>query len=59
MGDRKDFTELLHAYFGRSGLTQQELASKIGVHRNTLNKWLGGSRPEFRGQVLRLTDKAA
>jgi transcriptional regulator with XRE-family HTH domain len=55
--DRRNFTELLNAYFGRSGSTQQELASKVGVHRNTLNKWLGGSRPEFRGQVLRLADE--
>jgi transcriptional regulator with XRE-family HTH domain len=54
----EDFAELLGRYLVRAGLTQQELANKIGVHRNTIVKWINRtSWPESRGQVLRLADE--
>jgi transcriptional regulator with XRE-family HTH domain len=52
------FADLLGRYLVRAGLTQKELANKIGVHRNTLVKWLNrSSPPESRGQVLQLADE--
>src|SRR5512135_2935663 len=54
----EDFAELLGRYLVRGGPTQQELANKIGVHRNTIVKWINRtSWPESRGQVLRLADE--
>ncbi len=58
MKDDRDFADLLDCYLQRAGFTQQELANKINVHRNTLVKWLTrSSRPESREQVLRLADE--
>lgn len=49
------FGELLKRYRTRLRLTQQQLAQKIGVHRNTISQWeLGSYLPETRGMVLEL-----
>jgi transcriptional regulator with XRE-family HTH domain len=54
----EDFADQLGRYVVRVGFTQQELAHKIGMHRNTVVKWMNRtSRPMSRGQVLRLADE--
>src|SRR5712692_1652776 len=54
----EDFAEQLGRYLERVGFTQQELANRIGMHRNTIVKWLNRtSVPTHRGQVLRLADE--
>ena len=54
----EDFANLLSRYLARMGFTQQELANKIGMHRNTIVKWMNRtSWPASRGQVLRLADE--
>jgi tetratricopeptide (TPR) repeat protein len=54
----EDFASLLGYYLVRMGLTQRELANKIGMHRNTIVKWINRtSWPTSRGQVLRLADE--
>ena len=53
----EDFADLLGRFQLRAGLTQQDLAREIGVHRNTVVKWMNrSSPPTSRGQVLRLAD---
>lgn len=55
---REDFAEQLGRYLERAGFTQQGLANKIGMHRNTIVKWLNRTRwPTSRGQVLRVADE--
>jgi|GEM_PF-269931 len=55
---REDFAEKLGCYLERAGFTQQELANKIGMHRNTIVKWLNrASWPTSRGQALRVADE--
>lgn len=57
-GMKDDFADLLGLYRIRAGLKQQELANKIGVHRNTIVKWENRtSQPDSRSQVLRLADE--
>ncbi len=47
------FGELLARFRQRAQLRQQELAEKIGVHRNTIGAWERGDRlPETRGMVM-------
>jgi tetratricopeptide (TPR) repeat protein len=54
----EDFADQLGRYVARMGFTQQELANKIGMHRNTIVKWMTrASWPTRRGQVLRLADE--
>jgi tetratricopeptide (TPR) repeat protein/transcriptional regulator with XRE-family HTH domain len=54
----KDFADQLGYYLVRAGFTQQELAHKIGMHRNTVVKWMNRtSKPTSRGQVLRIADE--
>src|SRR5947209_3719995 len=54
----EDFADQLGRYLVRAGFTQQELASRIGMHRNTVVKWMNRtSRPTSRGQVLRVSDE--
>ncbi len=54
----EDFADQLGRYLVRAGFTQQELAHKIGMHRNTIVKWMNRtSRPTSCGQVLRLADE--
>jgi tetratricopeptide (TPR) repeat protein/transcriptional regulator with XRE-family HTH domain len=49
------FGEMLKALRKRVRLTQQELASKLGVHRNTIGVWERGDfLPETKGMVLEL-----
>src|SRR5260370_34161281 len=58
MNHGEDFVEQLGRYLFRIGLTQQELANKTGLHRNTIGKWMNRtSLPEFRGPVLRVADE--
>ncbi len=59
MGDQdEDFAGLLGRFLVRMGFTQQELANKIGMHRNTVVKWMNRtSWPTARGQVLRVADE--
>jgi transcriptional regulator with XRE-family HTH domain len=54
----EDFADQLGRYLGRAGFSQQELAHKIGMHRNTIVNWMNRtSVPTRRGQVLRLADE--
>src|SRR5256885_8069580 len=54
----EDFADQLGRYLVRAGFTQQELASRIGMHRNTIVKWMNRtSLPTSRGQVLRVADE--
>lgn len=54
----EDFARLLGRFVGRMGFTQQELANKIGMHRNTMVKWMNRtSWPTSRGQILRVADE--
>jgi len=55
---KEDFADLLGRYLSRAGLTQQELATEIGMHRNTVVKWMNRTAPHPRspGQVLRIAD---
>ncbi len=54
----EDFADQLGRYLVRAGFTQQELAYKIGMHRNTVVNWMNRtSVPTRRGQVLRLADE--
>jgi DNA-binding XRE family transcriptional regulator len=58
MDQGEDFADLLGHYRVRAGLKQQDLANKIGVHRNTIVNWENRtSWSESRGQVLRLADE--
>ena len=55
---REDFASQLGRHLTRAGLTQQELAHKMEVHRNTIVNWMNrSSKPTSRSQVLRLADK--
>jgi tetratricopeptide (TPR) repeat protein/DNA-binding XRE family transcriptional regulator len=50
------FGELLKAFRQRKCMTQQQLAKKLGVHRNTIGCWERGDYlPEGKGMVLELT----
>ena len=54
----EDFADQLGRHLGSAGLTQQELGHRIGMHRNTIVKWMNRtSVPTQRGQVLRLADE--
>jgi tetratricopeptide (TPR) repeat protein/DNA-binding transcriptional regulator YiaG len=49
------FGELLRAFRKRQGLTQQQVATGIGMHRNAIGHWeLGDFLPESKGTVLAL-----
>ena len=49
------FGEVLRALRKRQGIHQQEIAAKLGVHRNTIGKWeRGDCLPESRTMVLEL-----
>jgi transcriptional regulator with XRE-family HTH domain len=54
----ESFADQLGRYLIRAGFTQQELANKIGMHRNTIVKWMNRtSLPTSRGQILRVADE--
>ena len=54
----ESFADQLGRYLMRTGFTQQELANKIGMHRNTIVKWMNRtSLPTSRGQVLQVADE--
>src|SRR5215469_18948753 len=49
------FGEMLKTLRKRQRITQQQLASKLGVHRNTIGIWERGEfLPETKGMVLEL-----
>jgi tetratricopeptide (TPR) repeat protein len=49
------FGNLLRAFRKRRGLTQQQVASRIGMHRNAIGRWEQGDfLPESKGIVLEL-----
>lgn len=49
------FGELLKLLRKRQGLSQQHLASRLGVHRNTIGTWERGDfLPDSKGMVLEL-----
>lgn len=49
------FGEMLKAFRKRRGLTQQQLATGIGMHRNAISRWEQGNfLPENKGTVLEL-----
>ncbi|HET8846303.1 MAG TPA: helix-turn-helix transcriptional regulator, partial [Ktedonobacteraceae bacterium] len=49
------FGDLLKVFRKRKGLSQQELADKLGVHRNTVGLWERGDRlPDTKGVVLEI-----
>jgi tetratricopeptide (TPR) repeat protein/DNA-binding XRE family transcriptional regulator len=50
------FGAILTAFRHRRHLTQQQVAEKLGVHRNTIGSWERGDYlPESKGLVLELT----
>ena len=52
------FGETLKTFRQNKGLTQQQLAAKLGVHRNTIGHWERGDHlPDQRGIVLDLAKK--
>ncbi len=54
----EDFASLLGHFLVQAGFTQQDIANKIGMHRNTIVKWMNRtSRPTSRGQVLKAADE--
>src|SRR6476660_1404240 len=49
------FGEVLKAFRKHRGLTQQQLATAIGMHRNAISRWEQGDYlPESKGIVLEL-----
>lgn len=49
------FGELLHELRKRKRINQQQLADRLGVHRNTIGTWEQGDfLPDSRGIVLKL-----
>jgi transcriptional regulator with XRE-family HTH domain len=49
------FGQVLKAFRKRRGLTQQQLATAIGMHRNAISRWEQGNfLPESKGTVLEL-----
>lgn len=49
------FGELLKTYRKQQGLTQQQLARKLGIHQNTVGAWERGDYlPAARGMILEL-----
>src|SRR5579864_8480202 len=49
------FGEMLKTLRKRQHITQQDLSSKLGVHRNTIGSWERGEfLPETKGMVLEL-----
>ncbi len=49
------FSDLLKAFRKQRKITQQELASRLGIHRNTIGMWENGSfLPESKTIVLEL-----
>ena len=53
-----DFGELLTAHVSRSGISDSDLARRIGVSRATLIRWKEGltARPRYRDDVLRCAE---
>ena len=52
------FGEVLHTFRTRTKIHQQQLADRLGVHRNTIGAWERGDRlPESRGIVLELANQ--
>jgi tetratricopeptide (TPR) repeat protein/transcriptional regulator with XRE-family HTH domain len=53
--DIDSFGAMLKAFRTRGRLTQQQLADKLGIHRNTIGTWERGDYlPESKGLVLEL-----
>jgi len=54
------FAELLTTYMRRIGVTDAEMARKIGVQRQTIFRWKEGTvgRPRVREDVLRCAGRA-
>src|SRR6185295_11497684 len=54
------FAELLRSYRERASLDRADLATALGVHRNTIGLWERGEyRPRYRELVLRLAEELA
>ncbi len=53
-----EFGELLTSHVGRSGISDSDLARRIGVSRATLIRWKEGltARPRYREDVLRCAE---
>src|SRR5215469_13828493 len=52
------FGELLQQLRKRKKISQQQLANRLGVHRNTIGGWERGDRlPETKGMVLELANQ--
>jgi tetratricopeptide (TPR) repeat protein len=55
LSDLETFGELLRASRKRRGLTQHQVATGIGMHRNAVSRWEQGDfLPESKGTVLEL-----
>ncbi len=55
LADLEAFGEILRAFRKRNGLTQQQVATGIGVHRNAISRWEQGDfLPENKRTVLEL-----
>jgi transcriptional regulator with XRE-family HTH domain len=54
------FGDLLRLFRKRKGLSQQELAESLQVHRNTIGLWERGDRlPDTKGTVLEIAQRLA
>ena len=53
-----DFGEILTSHVGRSGISDSEVARRVGVSRATLIRWKEGltARPRYREDVLRCAE---
>ncbi len=52
------FGDLLRIFRKRKGLSQQDLAQSLQVHRNTIGAWERGDRlPDTRGVVLEIAQR--
>src|SRR5215472_18641951 len=59
-GHSAPFGDLLHQLRKRKKINQQQLAERLGVHRNTIGGWERGDRlPETKGMVLELATQLA
>ena len=54
-----DFGELLTSHISRSGISDSDLARRVGVSRATLIRWKEGltARPRYREDVLRCAEE--
>jgi DNA-binding transcriptional regulator YiaG len=53
----ESFRDLLLRYRGRSGLTQRQLADRLGIHRRSVQEWEVGAAYPNAEQLAALIDQ--